>query len=227
MRSILRRCRRSHTTAAAYTSLVLALGGTAYAAATITSEDIVDETIQSHDIAAQAVGTDELGAEAVTLDRLAGDSVTGTKVADGTLWGVDVRNGSLSGHDVADGSLSSSDIADRSLKAADLDVTTVYATTDAAWDSEKSKGVYCAHGQKAVGGGGLISGVPHGSAAITESVPDGRGWRVTAELNDYPAVPEWQFSYDDDYVTGYEWWSKVDDFSYTGEWTLQAWAVCI
>jgi hypothetical protein len=227
MHSPLGRLGRHHSTAAAYAALILALGGTAYAAATITSEDIVDETIQSQDIAAQAVGTDEIGTEAVTLDRLHGGSVTGTKVADGTLWGVDVRNGSLSGHDVADGSLASSDIADRSLKAEDLDVTTVSATSAREPGSQKTKGVYCAYGKTAVGGGGMISGVPFGSAAITESVPDGRGWRVTAELNDYPAVPEWEFSYDGDYITGYEWWSKVNDFTYRGDWALQAWAVCV
>jgi hypothetical protein len=50
---------------------------------------------------------------------------------------------------------------------------------------------------------------------------------VTAELVKYPPVPEWQFSYDGDYVTGYEWWSQIDDYSYVGEWTLKVWAVCV
>jgi hypothetical protein len=49
MRSILTRCRRSHTVAAADTALILALGGTAYAANQVTSEDIVDETIRAQD----------------------------------------------------------------------------------------------------------------------------------------------------------------------------------
>jgi hypothetical protein len=161
VRSILRHCRRSHTAAAAYTSLFLALGGTAYAAATITGADIVDESIQSQDIAAQAIGTDELGAGAVTLDRLHGDSVTGTKVADGTLWGVDVRNGSLSGNDVADGSLYSSDVADDSLTGGDLnlDVKTVRAeshepTSTDYWAREAS--VACPRDYTLLGGGAKI-----------------------------------------------------------------------
>jgi hypothetical protein len=90
MRSLIRRLRRSHTAAAAYTALVLALGGTAYAAATITGEDIVDETIQSQDIGPQAVGTDELGLSAVTSERLAHNSVSTTKVRDGSLTGHDL-----------------------------------------------------------------------------------------------------------------------------------------
>jgi hypothetical protein len=151
MRSILRRCRRGHAAAAAYTALFLALGGTAYAAATITSEDIVDETIQSEDIAAQAVGTDEIGTEAVTLDRLHGDSVTGTKVADGTLWGVDVRNASLTGSDVADNSLTGADL--------NLDIRTVGAETwepDAKNPNAREVSVDCPDGYSPLSGGATV-----------------------------------------------------------------------
>ena len=103
MRSLLRRCRRSHTAAAAYTSLFLALGGTAYAAAT--SEDIVDETIQTQDI----------GKQAVTLDRMHDYSVNGAKVVDNSLSSPDIANGSLNSWDIFDGSLTTSDLADGSL----------------------------------------------------------------------------------------------------------------
>ena len=42
---------RHHTVVAAYLALFTALGGSAYAANVVTSEDIADETIQAEDIA--------------------------------------------------------------------------------------------------------------------------------------------------------------------------------
>jgi hypothetical protein len=60
IRSLLRRCLRYHTLAAAYVALVLALGGTAYAAITVTGENIVDGSITSADIGPPEVKTEFL-----------------------------------------------------------------------------------------------------------------------------------------------------------------------
>jgi len=82
MRFSLRRAGRHHNVVAPYLALFVALGGSAYAAATVTSADILDETIQSVDI----------GQDAVTLDRLHYDSVNGSKIINGSVTGPDVAN---------------------------------------------------------------------------------------------------------------------------------------
>jgi hypothetical protein len=198
MRSILRRCRRGHTAAAAYTALFLALGGTAYAAAAITSEDIVDETIQSQDIAAQAVGTAELGKQAVTLDRMHDYSVNSAKVVDNSLSSPDIANGSLTHWDIADGTLTDRNVADRSLhgtdiaddsltgRQIDLRVLTVSASSPlAAYPMRKSVVAMCPAGFTVLGGGGTpltSDGDDFAHAYLFRSYPvvstEGEGWRV-------------------------------------------------
>jgi len=71
-------------------ALVVALGGTSYAAAKIGSPDIKNNSIKSTDI------------------------------KDNSLKGKDVKDGSLDGKDVADGGLTGADVADGSLTRADL-----------------------------------------------------------------------------------------------------------
>jgi hypothetical protein len=71
-------------------ALVVALAGTSYAAATIGSAQIKN------------------------------NSVKGKDIKDGSLTGKDVKDGSLAGPDVADGSLTGADVQDGSLSAADL-----------------------------------------------------------------------------------------------------------
>ncbi|QIG43567.1 hypothetical protein G5V58_13075 [Nocardioides anomalus] len=71
-------------------ALVVALGGTSYAAAKIGSAQIKN------------------------------NSVKGKDVKDGSLTGKDVKDGSLTGADVADGSLSPADLAARTCAASDV-----------------------------------------------------------------------------------------------------------
>jgi len=79
------RPRLSPTLLVAVLALVLAAGGTGYAAGKITSAQIKDNTIKSKDV----------------KDR----ALKGVDVKDGSLSGADVMNGSINGADVADGSL--------------------------------------------------------------------------------------------------------------------------
>ena len=235
MRSTFRRLARHHIIAVAYTALLFALGGTAYAANLVTSENILDETIRSQDIGPGAVGTDELASQAVTLDRLGGDSVTGTKVADGTLWGVDIRNGSLTGHDVADGSLTGYDVADGSIKGSELGPVTVTAASGGDPELTKTVTANCPSGRKVLGGGGEVrpydsSSYPEHLVGIAKSAPadGGNGWTVRAEVIDHPAIPEFTLSYNDDgVVDGFASWIEEDNFSYRHTWVAKAWAICV
>jgi hypothetical protein len=64
MQLILKRLARRHTTAVAYLALFAGLGGSAYAAATITGSNIKDGTITGTDIKNRSLGTEKLSAAA-------------------------------------------------------------------------------------------------------------------------------------------------------------------
>ena len=74
--------------------LVLA-GGTAYAANTVLSTDIVDGQVKTPDLAGGAV----------TVAKIADGSITGDKVKDGALQGRDVLDNSLKGADIDESTL--------------------------------------------------------------------------------------------------------------------------
>jgi hypothetical protein len=128
---------------------VAAIGtGTAYAANTVFSTDIVDGEVKSVDIANGAVGSNkivnggvntvDLHADAVDSSKVLDGSLAGTDVAtggltgaaigDGTLTGTDILDGSLTGPDIADSSLTGSDIATGSLLSSDIADHTITQT---------------------------------------------------------------------------------------------------
>ena len=65
MRSILGRIFRRHSTGVAYLALFVALGGSAYAAVTVTGENIKDATITARDVKNQSLGKNKLTPAAV------------------------------------------------------------------------------------------------------------------------------------------------------------------
>jgi hypothetical protein len=71
MRSTLRRLGRRHTTAVAYLALFAALGGSAYAAVTVTGKQIKNGTITGKDVKNRSLGAGKLSASA--LGSLAGE----------------------------------------------------------------------------------------------------------------------------------------------------------
>jgi Collagen triple helix repeat (20 copies) len=66
MQSILKRLLRRHSTAVAYLALFAALGGSAYAAATVTGKNIKDGTVTGRDVKDRSLGTSKLSASAVS-----------------------------------------------------------------------------------------------------------------------------------------------------------------
>ena len=73
MRSTLRRLARRHTTAVAYLALFAALGGSAYAAVTVTGKQITDGTVTGKDVKNRSLGAGELSASALGSLRAAGE----------------------------------------------------------------------------------------------------------------------------------------------------------
>lgn len=104
--------RPSHGTVIAYLALFVALAtGSAWAAATVGSNDIKNNAIKSRHIDSRQVHGPDIGTNAVGSAKLANDStpraLKGIDVADESLTGTDVQNSSLSNADT-DGSVQDS-----------------------------------------------------------------------------------------------------------------------
>ena len=97
---MLRRIRPHLTFAnvAAGLALFVALAtGSAYAANTVFSADIVDGQVKTLDLANGAVTTEKLAGGAVTTERVKNDNLTGGDVAPDSLKGSDIDESTLSG----------------------------------------------------------------------------------------------------------------------------------
>ena len=105
---MLRKLRPRLTYANVVSTLCLFLvvaGGTAYAANTVFSTDIVDGEVKTADLASPAV----------TNNKLAANSVTTGKVVNESLGALDLGAGSVGTSEVTDNSLTGADVAESSL----------------------------------------------------------------------------------------------------------------
>ena len=92
-------------------ALTIALGtGTAYAANTVGSDDIIDGSVQSIDIKNGDVSSNDLKNGNVKVTDLGADAVDSSKVLDGSLTGADLGADSVDGANVVDDSLTVSDL---------------------------------------------------------------------------------------------------------------------
>jgi hypothetical protein len=101
-------------------ALFAALVGGAYAAATITSKDIVKDAVKSKQIKAGAVKTDELSDAAVTASKLAAGAVTSDKIADNAVTGNKIADGAVGSGKLADGSVATAKLADGAVSTGKL-----------------------------------------------------------------------------------------------------------
>ena len=125
-------------------ALFVALGtGTAYAANTIGSADIIDGQVKSVDVANQDLTSADIKDGAInTFDVADNVGVAGVDIVDGSLTGADVEDGSLTGFDIkdgfigqaelADGTVNSAKTADNSLTSADILLSTLQGSDVAA-----------------------------------------------------------------------------------------------
>ncbi len=98
--------------AVGYVALFVALGsGSAMAANTVFSTDIVNGEVKTADIGGGEVGTSDI----------ANDAVSGAKVLDDTLGNVDLKSGSVRATEVANGTLTGDDIQNGSISPDDTD----------------------------------------------------------------------------------------------------------
>ena len=102
-------------------AVVLALGtGTAYAANTVFSTDIVDGEVKTVDIATQAVTQAKLFPNAVGPTRIAPDAVDSTKVLIDSLTSADLAASSVGRGELASDSVTGSELAASSVGSSEL-----------------------------------------------------------------------------------------------------------
>ena len=195
-----RRLRRRLTFAnvCSFIALVFALGtGGAYAANTIGSDDIIDESIQSVDIKNGEVHTADLGGGAVTSGKLANAAVATPNIAAGaidsnsvldeSLTASDLATNSVGSTEIADGSIDSGEIVDNSLFAADLAPNSVGSSEIAANAVGGSKVA-----NESLTLSDLAGAAANGAISLT-GIPNGRCTQVTftvggAQVGDSPIV---------------------------------------
>ena len=133
-----RRIRRALTFAnvCSFLALTIALGtGTAYAANTVFSTDIVDGEVMNADLASnavssakianQAVKTTDLGDAAVTAAKIGDGEVTSSKIAAGAVDTLSILNGTISSTDIAASTITGSNILNGSVLGSDLATDTI------------------------------------------------------------------------------------------------------
>ncbi|HEY2769889.1 MAG TPA: hypothetical protein VGI87_04950 [Solirubrobacteraceae bacterium] len=181
-----------------FTALVLALGtGGAYAANTIGSDDIIDESIQSVDIknaqvksadlAGSAVGSSKIGDGAVANSDVATGAIDSNSVLDESLTSSDLATDSVGATEIADASIDSGEIVDNSLFAADLAPNSVGSSeiaTNAVGSSEVANESLTLSD---------IAGAATNGAISLSGIPNGRCSQVTfsvgsAQVGDSPII---------------------------------------
>lgn len=90
------RNRPSPALAVSIVALVVAMGGTSYAAIQITSQDIKNNTIQSNDIKDKGVKGRDLAKDSMNRGKIKKNAVTSAKINDGTIKTKDIKPGVLS-----------------------------------------------------------------------------------------------------------------------------------
>lgn len=126
----------SYANVMATLAVFMGLGGGAYAAATIGSDDIQRNAVLSRhiangeirgaDVASGAVATGKIAKGAVTTGKLASGAVTAPKLGDGAVATAKLADGTVAGPKLAAGAVDSGKVADGSLTANDLAAGEVY-----------------------------------------------------------------------------------------------------
>ena len=115
------RTRFTFANVCSFLALLIALGtGSAYAANTVFSTDIVDGEVKAADIANNAVRTGEIRDGTSLNADLGADAVDGSKVLDASIANADLANDAVNSASVLNESLTSSDLATDSVNATEI-----------------------------------------------------------------------------------------------------------
>ncbi len=166
-------------------AVFIALGGAAYAADTVGSEDVIDESLASVD--------------------LKNNQVRSADVQNESLIGADVNDGSLDGGEIANESLTAADLGFGSVGAGELGggaipgqvFPPIVVSTAVNTTTVKELTVPCQFAQDRVTGGGFVIAGPGGSnvpnVAIQRSYAvNNHTWLVRAVATS--GTPQWQLT---------------------------------
>jgi hypothetical protein len=156
MRSIVKRLFRRHTTVVAYLALFAALGGSAYAAVTVTGKNIKDGTVTGRDVKNRSLGSKDIAQDAVKSKHIKNNSLRGADVNEASLGQVP--------------SAARADRADRATNvyAANVDGngTLLGSVPDGVTSSRVGTGIYRVDFPKAVSGCLIFSAFGSNDGAI-------------------------------------------------------------
>jgi hypothetical protein len=103
-------------------ALFIALGGSAYAAATINSADVVDNSLSGADVKGQkAKGKRKFTEGTLTGEDIRGSALPGRKAVNGSIFTEDIADNTLTGADVNEGTLGTVPKAETAANADKLD----------------------------------------------------------------------------------------------------------
>jgi hypothetical protein len=104
-----------------FLALVIALGtGTAYAASTVGSSDIINKSIRSVDIKNGQVKSTDIRDATIKAPDLAPGAVTGANVLDESLTSADLATSSVGAAEIANDSVASGEILDNSITSSEI-----------------------------------------------------------------------------------------------------------
>jgi catabolite regulation protein CreA len=101
-------------------AIFIALGGTAYAANTVGSSDIIDDSILSADIKTNNVRSDDIQGNAVSSSKLDSGAVQSIDVRDDTLAAIDLAPDSVGSSEIAQDAVGGGEVASDSLFARNI-----------------------------------------------------------------------------------------------------------
>ena len=200
------RSRLTFANVCSFLALVIAIGtGSAYAANTIGSSDIINGQVKSADIGNNQVQSIDVKDDSLTGADIAFESLTGSDIASGSLTSAEIEDDSVDGLDIRDEGIESSDLSPGAVESSDISDGAIQGhlgdpiAVSSALDTTTSKEVQvpCTFGTDEVTGGGFVISGPGGAnvpnVAIQRSYAvNDHTWLVRAAASS--GTPNWQIT---------------------------------
>ena len=200
------RSRLTFANVCSFLALVIAIGtGSAYAANTIDSADIINGQVKSPDIGNNQVQSVDVKDDSLTGADIASGSLTSSEIGDESLTSVDIQDGALDGSDIRVDGIESPNLAPGSVGSSEIDDGAIQGhlndprVASSALDTTTAKEIQvpCTFGTDEVTGGGFVISGPGGAnvpnVAIQRSYAvDSNTWLVRAVATS--GTPNWQLT---------------------------------
>ena len=167
----------------ALAALFVALGGTAFAAATIGTNDIKNQAVTKPKIAKKAVTTGRIADQAVTERTIRDQAVTTDKIADQAVTTPKIADQAVTTDKIGLASVGAGNIQDSAVGASELGSTTQVVgglqTIAASGNGEQTAS--CPAGTQVLSGGGFANSF---AVHLVTSFQSGNGWHVAYQNTD-------------------------------------------